>query len=81
VDWRLVPLTVDGLIYASSMVMLDSARRKVRVPLLARWLLALGSLRRWFLVTMLTEPGKPMLMVVDDEELVQRAHLRAPRPT
>ena len=25
---RLVPLTVDGLIYASSMVMLDSARRK-----------------------------------------------------
>ena len=26
---RLVPLTVDGLIYASSMVMLDSARRKV----------------------------------------------------
>jgi hypothetical protein len=23
-----VPLTVDGLIYASSMVMLDSARRK-----------------------------------------------------
>jgi len=27
-----VPLTVDGLIYASSMVMLDSARRKVPVP-------------------------------------------------
>ena len=26
-DGRLVPLTVDGLIYASSMVMLDSARR------------------------------------------------------
>ena len=39
---RLVPLTVDGLIYASSMVMLDSARRKVRVPPLARWLLGLG---------------------------------------
>jgi hypothetical protein len=39
---RLVPLTVDGLIYASSMVMLDSARRKVSVPLLARWLLGLG---------------------------------------
>jgi hypothetical protein len=35
---RLVPLTVDGLIYASSMVMLDSARREV----LARWLLGLG---------------------------------------
>jgi len=27
---RLIPLTVDGLIYASSMVMLDSARRGVR---------------------------------------------------
>ncbi|MGH3295332.1 MAG: DUF2637 domain-containing protein, partial [Trebonia sp.] len=39
---RLVPLTVDGLIYASSMVMLDSARRKTAVPGLARWLLGLG---------------------------------------
>jgi Protein of unknown function (DUF2637) len=39
---RLVPLTVDGLIYASSMVMLDSARRKTPVPTLARWLLGLG---------------------------------------
>ena len=39
---RLVPLTVDGLIYASSMVMLDSARRRVRMPALARWLLGLG---------------------------------------
>jgi hypothetical protein len=39
---RLVPLTVDGLIYASSMVMLDSARRKAPVPSLARWLLGLG---------------------------------------
>src|ERR1700733_9885159 len=29
---RLIPLTVDGLIYASSMVMLDSARRGARVP-------------------------------------------------
>jgi Protein of unknown function (DUF2637) len=34
---RLVPLTVGGLIYASSMVMLDSARRGVRAPALARW--------------------------------------------
>jgi hypothetical protein len=34
--------SVDGLIYASSMVMLDSARRKVPVPPLARWLLGLG---------------------------------------
>ena len=39
---RLVPLTVDGLIYASSMVMLDSARRKMPVSALARWLLGLG---------------------------------------
>jgi Protein of unknown function (DUF2637) len=38
----LIPLTVDGLIYTSSMVMLDSARRGVRVPSLARWLLGLG---------------------------------------
>jgi hypothetical protein len=44
VGWtgRLVPLTLDGLIYASSMVMLDSARRKTAVPGLARWLLGLG---------------------------------------
>jgi len=40
---RLIPLMVDGLIYASSMVMLDSARRGVRVPGLARWLLGLGT--------------------------------------
>jgi hypothetical protein len=39
---RTIPLTVDGLIYASSMVMLDSARRKMPVPALARWLLGLG---------------------------------------
>jgi hypothetical protein len=39
---RMVSLTVDGLIYASSMVMLDSARRKTPVPALARWLLGLG---------------------------------------
>ena len=39
---RLIPLTVDGLIYASSMVMLDAARRCARVPALARWLLGLG---------------------------------------
>jgi hypothetical protein len=39
---HLIPLTVDGLIWASSMVMLDSARRGVRVPVLARWLHGLG---------------------------------------
>jgi hypothetical protein len=39
---RLIPLTVDGLIWASSMAMLDAARRGVRMPSLARWLLGLG---------------------------------------
>ena len=39
---RLVPLTADSLIYASSMVMLDSTRRRVPAPALARWLLGLG---------------------------------------
>lgn len=39
---RLIPLTVDGLIWASSMVLLDSARRGVLVPALARWLLGVG---------------------------------------
>ena len=39
---RMIPLTVDGLIYANSMVMLDSTRRKTPIPALARWLLGLG---------------------------------------
>jgi hypothetical protein len=41
VGWmaRLVPLTVDGRIYASSVAMLDSAWRGARVPPLAGWLL------------------------------------------
>jgi Protein of unknown function (DUF2637) len=39
---HLIPLTVDGLIWASSMVMLDSARRGAPVPSLSRWLLGLG---------------------------------------
>lgn len=30
---------------------------------------------------MLCAPGEPMLTLVDEEELAQRAHLRAPRPT
>jgi hypothetical protein len=38
----LVPATVDGLIYGSSMVLLDSARRGAAVPALARWSLGLG---------------------------------------
>ena len=39
---RPVPLTMDGLIYVTSIVMLDSARRKVPVRALASWLLGLG---------------------------------------
>jgi uncharacterized protein YbjT (DUF2867 family)/quercetin dioxygenase-like cupin family protein len=33
-----------------------------------------------FLVTMMCAPGQPMLTLVDDGELTQRRHLRAPRP-
>ncbi|MET8953279.1 cupin domain-containing protein [Streptomyces sp. NPDC004393] len=33
-----------------------------------------------FLVTMVCVPGRPMLTLVDDEELARRQHLRAPRP-
>ncbi len=40
--WTARLVTVDGLIYASSMVMLDTARRRTAVPKLARWLLGLG---------------------------------------
>jgi len=43
---HLIALTMDGLIYASSMVMLDATRRGVRVPTLARWLLGWASPRR-----------------------------------
>ncbi|HEY1625571.1 MAG TPA: DUF2637 domain-containing protein [Streptosporangiaceae bacterium] len=39
---HLEPLTIDGLIFAASMVLLDSARRNLPVPALARWLLGLG---------------------------------------
>ncbi|MFI8185743.1 cupin domain-containing protein [Actinacidiphila glaucinigra] len=34
-----------------------------------------------FLVTMLRAPGEPLLTFVDADELQERAHLRAPRPT
>ncbi|MEU4405050.1 DUF2637 domain-containing protein [Streptosporangium sp. NPDC023963] len=40
----LAPLTVDGAIFASSMVLLDAARRGHAVPTLARWTLGLGIL-------------------------------------
>ena len=40
---RLEPTTIDGLVYASSMlVVLHAARHRVPAPSLARWLLALG---------------------------------------
>jgi quercetin dioxygenase-like cupin family protein len=33
-----------------------------------------------FLVTMMCVPGQPMLTLVEEEELAQRKHLRAPQP-
>ncbi len=39
---RLVPFTVDGLIWAASMVILDARRRKQPAPALAKWSLAVG---------------------------------------
>jgi hypothetical protein len=39
---RLEPAMIDGLVYASSMVVLYAARHRVPVPSLARWLLAVG---------------------------------------
>lgn len=40
------PIDVDRLINASFMMLLDSARRNVAVPALARWPLAWASRRR-----------------------------------
>jgi quercetin dioxygenase-like cupin family protein len=34
-----------------------------------------------FIVTMMCVPGKPMLVLVDDDELAERRNRRAPRPT
>jgi Protein of unknown function (DUF2637) len=39
---RLLPFTVDGLIWAASMVVLDASRRNQRVPRLALWSLGVG---------------------------------------
>jgi Protein of unknown function (DUF2637) len=39
---RLLPFTVDGLIWAASMVILDSSRRHQRVPPLAAWSLGIA---------------------------------------
>jgi Protein of unknown function (DUF2637) len=39
---RLEPATIDGLVYASSMVVLYAARHRLPLPSLARWLLGLG---------------------------------------
>ncbi|WBB62465.1 cupin domain-containing protein [Streptomyces sp. WMMC500] len=41
---------------------------------------ALADQRTRFVVVMMCAPGKPMLELVDEEELAQRAHRRAPRP-
>jgi putative hydrolase of the HAD superfamily len=42
---------------------------------------ALGDTRTRFVVTMMCAPGKPMLELVSERELAERAQLRAPRPT
>ncbi|WP_306185191.1 MULTISPECIES: cupin domain-containing protein [unclassified Streptomyces] len=34
-----------------------------------------------FIVVMMCAPGQPMYTLVEEEELKERAHLRAPRPT
>lgn len=39
---RLVPFTVDGLIWAASMVILDASRRRQGIPALAKWSLGVG---------------------------------------
>lgn len=39
---QVYPVTVDGLIYSASMVLLAAARRRASAPVLARWLLAAG---------------------------------------
>jgi Protein of unknown function (DUF2637) len=39
---RLVPFTVDGLILAASMLLLDASRRNHPAPPLARWCLGAG---------------------------------------
>jgi len=39
---RIYPLTIDGLIYAASMVLMSAARRGAPAPSLARWALAAG---------------------------------------
>ncbi|WP_192809584.1 DUF2637 domain-containing protein [Actinomadura rudentiformis] len=38
----LVPLTIDGLIWAASMVILDASRRNQPAPTLAKWSLGVG---------------------------------------
>jgi hypothetical protein len=39
---RLLPFTVDGLIWVASMVLLEASRRNQRVPRLAQWSLGVG---------------------------------------
>jgi hypothetical protein len=69
---HMVPLTVDGLIYASSMVMPDSARRKTPIPPLAQWLLGLGiaaNMAHWPAVALVG--SYELLMVVIRSSQVQ----------
>ncbi|GAA3803221.1 cupin domain-containing protein [Streptomyces chiangmaiensis] len=42
---------------------------------------ALSDANTKFVVFMMCAPGQPMLTFVDEEELKERAHLRAPRPS
>ena len=49
---HLLPFTVDGLIWAASMVVLDASRRNHRVPRLAKWSLAVG-----IVATVSAKPG------------------------
>ncbi len=44
---RLLPFTVDGLIWAASMVVLDASRRGQPVPRLAAWSLEPGARGSW----------------------------------
>lgn len=53
---RLLPFTVDGLIWAASMVVLDASRRNRPVPRLAAWSLGAG------IVATVTAPGQRGLL-------------------
>jgi len=57
---RLVPFTVDGLILAASMLILDASRRNQPAPPLARWCLGAGILATTSSAPSgLPRPGRP----------------------